>query len=101
MSQSVTTNAQGNTIMINVKGRFDFGLHSEFRKAYVEKVSSGTVVVIDLKAVDYMDSSALGMLLLLREYAGNDAADVKIVNAGGDVGEILKVANFEKLFKLG
>jgi len=47
-----------------------------------------------------MDSSALGMLLLLREHAGADRADIRIVNASGELRGTLRVAGFDKLFVL-
>jgi anti-anti-sigma factor len=100
MSSSVSSTTRANVVTVNVSGRFDFGLHSDFRKAYIDQVSKGSVVVVDLQGVDYMDSSALGMLLLLREYAEKDAEEIRIINAGGDVREILQVANFEKLFRM-
>lgn len=47
-----------------------------------------------------MASSALGMLLLLREHAGDDKADVKIVRCRPEVKKILTIANFHHLFHL-
>ena len=55
---------------------------------------------IDLGEVDYLDSSALGMLLMLREKA--QAANKKIVlsNCKGSVRQVLEIANFGKLFTI-
>ena len=47
-----------------------------------------------------MDSSALGMLLLLREHAGGDRASIKIVHCQPEVKKILTIANFHPLFCL-
>ncbi|MEM7165788.1 MAG: STAS domain-containing protein, partial [Planctomycetota bacterium] len=46
------------------------------------------------------DSSALGMLLVLREYASPKGIEVYIKNASSDVGELLRIANFEQLFEI-
>ena len=56
--------------------------------------------VIDLGEVSSMDSSALGMLLLLREHAGADRAEIRIVNADTSLRGTLRVAGFDKLFVL-
>jgi anti-anti-sigma factor len=56
--------------------------------------------VIDLGDVDSMDSSALGMLLLLREHAGGDRSEIRIVNANTALRGTLRVAGFDKLFTL-
>jgi anti-anti-sigma regulatory factor len=47
-----------------------------------------------------MDSSALGMLLLLREHAGGDRSEIRIVNANTALRGTLRVAGFDKLFTL-
>ena len=54
---------------LRLKGRFQFDSHREFRSAYEPYIADPAmrVVVVDFSGVDYLDSSALGMLLLLRE----------------------------------
>lgn len=90
----------GATLTITPGGRFDFKIHRAFRNAYAEAISARHYV-INLGQTDYLDSSALGMLLLLREHAGGDQSDIRILNCKPDVQQIFKVANFQKLFKLG
>ena len=87
-------------VTITIKGRFDFSTHQDFRAAY-EKKSSALRYVVDLKDTNYLDSSALGMLLLLRDHAGGERADVQLVNCNPDVNKILAISNFSKLFKIG
>ena len=60
---------------------------------------NGVAYVVDLSNTEYLDSSALGMLLLLREHAGGENANIEITQASADVRKILDVANFSKLFK--
>ncbi|MNJ01264.1 hypothetical protein D3C73_1608430 [compost metagenome] len=57
-------------------------------------------MVVDLKDATYLDSSALGMLLLLRDHAGGDESDVRLVNSSTDVRKILAISNFDKLFDI-
>lgn len=89
----------GRRTVISVKGRFDFSLHAAFREAYRD-LGRGSEVVVDLDEATYMDSSALGMLLLLRDHLGRDAAKVTIRRARDDVRRVLEIANFQVLFKL-
>jgi anti-anti-sigma factor len=58
------------------------------------------LLYVDLKDATYLDSSALGMLLLLRDHAGGDSSQVKIVNCNADVKKILTISNFEQLFTI-
>lgn len=89
-----------NTLKIIISGRFDFGIHQEFRKAS-EQVSNGIkTVIMDMGNVDYLDSSALGMLLVLRDKVGENKSAVRIKNPKPEVKKILEIANFDKLFTL-
>ena len=63
-----------NEIEIKIQGRFDFSTHRDFRNALNEVEVDKAKFVINLRDADYMDSSALGMLLLLRERAGGEIA---------------------------
>ncbi len=103
MPLTVRVSETNNAVMIYITGRFDFNLHRDFRHAYedVQQRLPKPAFTIDLGGTEYMDSSALGMLLLLREYAGGDQAAVSIINARPEVKKILDIANFNRLFKLG
>ena len=96
---SVKSNANGNDVSIIVSGRFDFNDHSSFRDSYREFPSNASYT-LDMSETDYMDSSALGMLLLLREHAGGDSSSITIVGSKPDIKKILNIANFQKLFTI-
>jgi anti-anti-sigma factor len=100
MSINSTVSDDGKSINIAVSGKFDFQLYDEFRSSYVDTQGAGVEYIVDLSNTDYLDSSALGMLLLLREHAGGEGARIKINNASPDVKKILDVANFGKLFDI-
>ena len=92
--------ADSQILTINVKGRFDFGAHQAFRSAYERSGLTPRQYVVDLHETDYIDSSALGMLLLLRDHAGGDSADIRIVHCNPDVRKVLSISNFEQLFSI-
>jgi anti-anti-sigma factor len=87
-------------LTIKVKGRFDFGRHQEFRSAYERQPERPDTVVVDLKEATYLDSSALGMLLLLRDHEGGDDSCISVINTSSDVRKILAISNFDKLFDI-
>jgi len=90
----------GKQVTIRIDGRFDFGSHHDFRDAYRGANETGTVFVLDMSKTEYMDSSALGMILLLKEHAGTLGGDIKISNASSEIKNILEIANFDKLFSI-
>ena len=97
---SVTTKAteNGTGLIITIDGRFDFGMQNEFRHAY--EGTTASEYIVDMRGTDYMDSSALGMLLMIREHAGGNSASITIENCTEDIKTILSVANFQSLFKI-
>lgn len=96
----VSVNANDDVVEIAVSGRFDFNAHQDFRAAYENNGSKTSAFVIDLGGTEYMDSSALGMLLVLREYCGGASSNISIANASQDIRKLLEIANYEKLFKI-
>ena len=100
MGISARVSDDGCELNIGIDGRFDFSSHQDFRKAYEETESSLDKYVVDMNATTYLDSSALGMLLLLRDHAGGDHANIRIINCNEDVKKILTISNFEQLFEI-
>jgi anti-anti-sigma factor len=98
----ITSAEDNGRLVLKLNGRFDFHSHRDFRAAYEQALESkqAKTVEVNFDGVDYLDSSALGMLLLLREKA--DASGKQIVLAGlrGTVKQVLDVANFGKLFTI-
>ena len=100
MTISVTKNEDKNETSIVINGRFDFSMNNEFRKILTNSSDESGTYLIDMGAVDDLDSSALGMLLLLRERAGGDTANIKIQRCRPDIMEMLKMANFQTMFDI-
>ncbi len=90
------------TANLRLNGRFQFDSHREFRAAYEQVLSEPAVrtLVLDFSGVDYLDSSALGMLLLLKEKAGAVGKSVELAGTHGAVRQVLDVASFARLFKI-
>ena len=100
MSIQASMSTDSQVLTISVNGRFDFSAHQDFRNAYERGGLTPRQYVVDLQDTDYIDSSALGMLLLLRDHAGGDSADVRIVHCNPDVRKVLRISNFEQLFSI-
>lgn len=104
MSGTIHVTRNDKETIIGVKGRFNFEMHSQFRAAYQSDAggddNQGRRFVIDLAGTEYIDSSALGMLLLLREEAGANESDIEIINTRPEIRKILETANFQRLFKI-
>ena len=81
---------------VRLFGRFDFRCVKEFQAGLNQP---NTRWVVEMEEVDYVDSAALGMLLLLRDHTG-DGRRVTIRNARGQPREVLLMAKFDRMFIL-
>jgi HptB-dependent secretion and biofilm anti anti-sigma factor len=98
--QTNVTSRDGSAVIV-LQGRFDFNAHREFRDAVDRALKEAAPVIkVDLTGVDYLDSSALGMLLMLRDKAKGAGKSVTLANARGAVKQVIEIANFGKLFQL-
>ena len=96
----IDKSADGN-ISISLDEKFDFSSVSEFRKIYesVEKVAKKEVV-IDFKNTRYIDSSALGMLINVRNYFSKMDTKVRLCNTNDQIKKIFSISKFETKFDI-
>ena len=99
MAIEMDKNGKGGVPCIRVRGVFDFSVHEAFRQA-LESLNGATSCIVDLSDAKALDSSALGMLLVLRDRLGGDAARVRITGARPEIRRILEISRFDKLFVL-
>lgn len=100
MSINSSISGDGNILTIAVRGRFDFSMLAEFKKSYESIAPKPSKYIIDLKEAEYLDSSALGMLLSLRDHAGGDNSDIQVNNCNPDVKKILIITKLDELFSI-
>jgi len=97
---SISSKVIDNNLTISISGRFDFSVHREFRAA-VDAINNDVKhVFIDFRTTEYVDSSALGMLLLLKNKMNNQKEKVSLINPKPEVKKIFEIANFGQLFTL-
>ncbi len=99
MSVTMSISPDSKRVDINISGRFDFSVHKEFRDAYRNNPNN-VEYHVNLNSASYMDSSALGMLLLLREHSGEDRNLITLRNPSPSIRKILEIANFDRLFRI-
>jgi anti-anti-sigma factor len=56
--------------------------------------------VVDFGQTEYIDSTGLGMLLKLREFAGGQQSRVHLIKCSPQVKSILSIANFQSLLTI-
>jgi len=89
-----------NIQIIVLPERFDFDYHKAFTSDYQKVFSLKDVnhIILDFSRVLYLDSSALGMMVLLHRRAQERRISTSVKGAHGQAQEILNIANMQKIY---
>ena len=90
----------GKVLTIYIEEKFNFGNVQEFRVAYSQDMEKVESIVINLQKTEYMDSSALGMLLNMQKSVSATVSHFKIIHSRPQVLKILQIARFDKKFDI-
>ena len=98
----ISVTATNETATIYLEGRFTFHDQSNFEHECVNITNNAQIkeITVDFEKVKHIDSSALGMLLVLRDQARLVGASVFISNLNGGVLKVMNAAHFGKIFNL-
>jgi anti-anti-sigma factor len=98
----VTIEKAAGRARVRLAGHFDFSSSLEFRKALKPLLEDVEVkiIAIDFDKVPFMDSSGLGMLLLLRDQALQAKSEVVLCACSPFIMKMLAVSQFDKLFRI-
>lgn len=96
----IKPSAENPVLGLKIVGRFDYSLHQDFRNSYTQQKAKVSLYQLDLSEAEYMDSSALGMLLLLKEFAEQRDASVTLLSPTPMVRKVLEIANFNQFFQI-
>lgn len=87
---------------IRLSGHFDMNVSQEFRNASRKALAAvrGKELVLMMDEVNYIDSSALGMLLVLHKEATERGVTVVLANCQPFIQRALTTAYFDRMFTL-
>ena len=87
-------------VTISVSASFDIHVFQEFSRVYKEVNQPGAKYIIDMAKTEFIDSSGLGMLLLMRERLGGSETDISIVNCRPEIKRTLESVNLHRFVKI-
>ncbi|MDR7090763.1 STAS domain-containing protein [Cellvibrio fibrivorans] len=81
--------------------KFDYGYHAEFQRQCSMCIDDATIegIVFDFSRVEYLDSAALGMMLMWQRRAAAANKKMMIKGAKGATAQILAMANMQRIFE--
>lgn len=98
MSLDRVFSSNGEQLTIFIGEKFDFSTVADFRTAYSKDTSKVTTLIVDMQSTEYIDSSALGMLLNMQKAMKETVSSFKISFAKPQVLKVLQTARFGKKF---
>lgn len=95
-----TVDSQGDIVIVHVAGdRLDAAASGAFKKAVTDGVRPEAVkVLLDLGAVEFVDSTGLGAIVAIMKRLPSDGALV-IIGARQPVRRLLQITGLDRLFR--
>jgi anti-sigma B factor antagonist len=96
------------TAVVELRGDVDLRIHTQLRDVLADEVDAGRHLVIDLRAVDFLDSTGIGAFVgALRRARDREAVEGRrrthialVVSPGGDVERTLGITGLTQVFPL-
>lgn len=88
-------------LLIEVKGDLDIYSEDEFR-SFIEKEIEGDDkdMVIDIKDLDYLDSTGLGLFMKIYKIAKEKDKTVSIINPKENILKLFKITDLTDVFNM-
>ncbi len=96
-----STEKKGSFCRLVMGGKFTFADHDIFREIIgLIEDKEVTSVNMDLAAIEFVDSAALGMLLIARDKSEKNNVELVLSNPSGQIDKMFKVSKFDTLFTI-
>ncbi|MBN66247.1 MAG: hypothetical protein CMM94_01595 [Rickettsiales bacterium] len=97
----MTKKTEGNTLDVTMSGQFTFHDNNSIRGLVNDlEQNSYNELVIHFDHVEFIDSAALGMLLLLKDVTDRKGMKCVLSGAQGQVEKMFNLSKFSALFTL-
>jgi anti-sigma B factor antagonist len=95
-----TTERDGSTL-VSLRGEIDVYTAPRLRQAIVDLVEGGSKsIVVDLQAVDFLDSTGLGVLVEALKRVRSEQGDLAIVATQDKILKIFDITGLNKAFRI-
>lgn len=85
---------------VKLTGDLDVYSEEDFKEFIEEKIDVNKDLVFDLKDLDYLDSTGLGMFMLIYNKQKENGKSVKIINAKENIKKLFKITDLSDLFDM-
>lgn len=97
-----TSSVSGNAVSLKLSGQFTFADTQKFKEILdIVTGKKAKSLSLDFLNVTFIDSSGMGMLLLLRDEAQNNSISLNLLSPQGQVEKLFNISKFYKIFSIG
>ncbi len=97
----ISEQQDNSSVTLVLEGRFDFGARKTFKETVERLQQEGcTHIILNMEAISFVDSSALGLLVIAHQNLKIKQAQLTIVNPQPYVRQVLDLANVPKMIQV-
>ncbi len=97
----ITEQNEDGVVVLDLEGRFDFGSRKVFKDTIERAQGNGcSHIIINMERVSFVDSSALGLLVIAHQNLKIKQSQLSLVNPQPYVRQVLDLANVPKMVPL-
>ena len=97
---NVTQEKSEKGVVLYLAGRYDFGARKTFKESLGEAMKEELPIVLDFEQVSFVDSSALGILVIAHQTLKSKKIPLSLVNPQPYVRQVLDLANVAKMIPI-
>ena len=100
MSLAIDVERDDRMALLVLRGELDMSTAPQLRECLVEIIDEGARIVIDMEALDFLDSAGLGILVGGLKRARTRGAELELVCTSRDVLKPLEITGLDRVFTI-
>jgi anti-sigma B factor antagonist len=100
MALAIDVEREEEATLLVLRGELDMLTASQLRECLVEVIDEGTRVVIDMEALDFLDSAGLGILVGGLKRARTHGGELELVCSSSAVLKPIEITGLDRVFTI-
>ena len=100
MALTIDVSRHERTTLLVLRGDLDLSTAAQLREALVEVIGEGARIVIDMEALDFLDSAGLGILVGGLKRARTHGGELELVCSNRAVLKPIEITGLDRVFTI-
>jgi anti-sigma B factor antagonist len=100
MALAVDVERRDGTTLVVLRGDLDLATAPDLRETLIEAIDEGARIVVDMQAVEFLDSAGLGILVGGLKRARTRGGDLELVCSNSEVLKPLEITGLDRVFTI-